>query len=141
MSKYGAVKQTRVVGDQVYTFDSRAEAEYFDLLMISAKRGSITELKLQPSYTIEKAYRIDTTKTKSGKSKIGNLSYTPDFEYIDKNGEKVAVEVKGYADTAFKLRQKLFMAIGWEEHGVSRYVVVYRDRKEEYELKTVEKIK
>ena len=137
MSKYGAKKTTRKVGIDVYTFDSKAEAEYFDLLLISARRGTITELKLQPSYAIAKAYRIDTTKTKSGKSKVGELKYTPDFEYIDKNGEKVVIEVKGRADTAFKLRQKLFMAIGWKEYGVSRYIIVYRSKKEEYDLKSV----
>ncbi len=136
-NKYKNKKTIRKVGKEIYKFDSQAEARHFDLLYAKAKAGEISQLKLQPRYEIAKAYKILTTKTKSGKSKIGSLYYTPDFEYIDKYGELVAVEVKGKVDTAFRLRQKLFMGIGYKEHGIFKYVIVFKDETVEYDLMSV----
>ncbi len=56
----------------------------FDDLYIKLKSGHITDLSQQPRYVISKAYKIYTTKTKSGKSKIGEMIYSPDFRFIDR---------------------------------------------------------
>jgi len=137
-NKYNAKRTTRTVAGEVYHFDSMAEARYFDKLMILANGGKVSQLKLQPCYVIAKAYRIDTTKTKSGKSKVGELKYTPDFEYIDSNGDRVVVEVKGYADTSYNLRKKLFLSIAWKEYRIAKFVEVIKGEEHTYDCRSVE---
>ena len=140
MNKYNAKKTTRVVGDKVYTFDSMAESRYFDALVLAMKAGKIDKLKTQPRFKIAEAYMIDTTKTKSGKSKIGELNYTPDFEYI-RDGKKIVVEVKGKVTTDYRLRMKLFLSCAYRVHGVSQFIEVIGNKSTVYDCETVKELK
>jgi len=135
-NKYSAKKATRSVAGEVYKFDSQAEARYFDKLVNDLKYGNITELKTQPTYGISNAYKIDTTKTQSGKSKIGTMKYTPDFEYI-KDGKRVAVEVKGKVTADYRMRLKLFLAIAHKNHGVNEFIEVVKGVETVYYCDTV----
>jgi len=140
VSKYKAVNAERLINGVHYKFDSNAEARYFDALYLLLSRGNIKELKTQPRYTIATAYKINATGTKSGKRKIGNLSYTPDFEYI-RDGRKVAVEVKGVKTADYRLRLKLFLACAWKEHGVSEFIEITKSGTEVYDCTTVKEVK
>ncbi len=131
MNKYKAKKTTRKVGKDIYTFDSKAEARFFDKLVLMLKAGEIEQLKVQPQFVVANAYRIDTTKTKSGKSKVGELKYTPDFQYI-KDGRKIAVEVKGHVTTDYRLRLKLFLHCAYGVHGVHEFVEVVNGKETRY---------
>jgi len=139
VSKYNAVKAERLINGVHYKFDSKAEAKHFDKLYLLASRGRISELKTQPRYTIATAYKINATGTKTGKRKIGNLSYTPDFEYI-RDGKKVAVEVKGVKTTDYRLRLKLFLACALEEHGVSEFIEITKSGTEVYDCTSVKEV-
>ncbi len=131
-NKYKAKKTTRKVGKEIYTFDSKAEARFFDKLVLMLKAGEIEQLKVQPQFVVANAYRIDTTKTKSGKSKVGELKYSADFSYV-KDGRKVVTEVKGYAgETAYRIRLKLFLHCAYGVHGVHEFVEVVNGKETRY---------
>jgi len=104
------------VGDLV--FDSKIEAGRYVELWLLEKAGKIRGLELQPSYDL-------FASTPSGREKIGR--YTADFRYEERQGghwKPVTEDVKAKrvrrkrdgrlmpdrADTAFKLRQKVFEA-------------------------------
>lgn len=82
-------------------FDSKAEARRYRELLLLIKSGQITELELQPEYLLQKPFKHN------GKS-YRAIKYTPDFRYI-KDGKIIVEEVKGFADTAYKIRKKLFL--------------------------------
>lgn len=50
--KYGAVKEDR----GRLRFDSRKEARRYDALVVLLKSGEITDLKIQPEFTLVEAY-------------------------------------------------------------------------------------
>lgn len=98
-SKYNA-KKTYVDGIK---FDSRREAAYYGELKIRAKAGEITDLKLQPSFVLQKGFRDKTGK------KHQPIKYIADFSFIE-NRELVVVDVKGLETPVFKIKRKLFLA-------------------------------
>lgn len=100
-------------------FDSKKELERYLVLKKAEKKGTISELKLQPTFTlIEAIYHEETlqlkTKIKTMK-KCDQLpiTYKADFSYI-KDGKLTVEDVKGceYMITeVFKIKEKLMFAI------------------------------
>lgn len=82
------------------TFDSKKEAKRYQELKLLERAGLITNLKLQPRYELQPAFK------KNGHS-IRKIEYVADFEY-QKNGETIIEDVKGYKTEAYKLKKKLF---------------------------------
>ncbi len=114
-------------------FDSIAESREALRLAQLELDGVITDLSLQPEFELLPQYRVHTNKVKSGLSTQGSMKYTADFSY--KRGLEVfIVEVKGFADTAYKLRKKLFM-YQMREFGVDVFVEVFARDRFEYRLK------
>ena len=72
-NKYHAQRVEREGG---LTFDSKKEARRFDELMLMLKAGKISDLKLQPQYTLQEAYT-----TPEG-DRIRAIRYQADFSYI-----------------------------------------------------------
>lgn len=93
MSKYNAIKTTV---DNI-TFDSRAEAQRYQVLKIIERAGEIKELKLQPRFPV----------VINGK-KI--CDYVADFQYIE-NGVTVVEDVKGVKTPVYQLKKKLVKAL------------------------------
>lgn len=84
-------------------FDSKAEARRYAELKLLERAGAITELRLQPRYTLLDKYT-------NGKGKrIRAITYTADFEYREK-GKTIVEDVKSPASKtqAYQLRKKLF---------------------------------
>ena len=119
-----------IFNNESYTFDSKAEMTHFAKLGNRLKRGQIERLKLQPQFTLQEGFKLNTDKTKSGKTKVPSMVYTPDFYYIE-NGKTIVVEVKGFSDTAFNIRKRLFLAM-LEEFDVDEYQLVFKDKIERY---------
>lgn len=82
-------------------FHSRQEAEYFLVLVDKLRKGEITDLRLQPKFTLQDAFYHD------GK-KILAIEYVPDFEIVYPNERIVYIDVKGHEDAQFKIKHKMF---------------------------------
>ena len=84
-------------------FDSRKEARRYDELMVMLQAGIITDLRLQPQFTLQESYITETGE------RIRAVRYTADFSY--RFGNKLVVEdVKSSATrTKEYLRNRKFM--------------------------------
>jgi len=123
MRKYNNKMCSTVYGGRTYRFDSKAEMAHFIKLSKLLSKKKITQLQLQPEFVIANAFKIGTNKTKSGKSKIGQLKYTPDFQYVE-DGKNVVVEVKGMKTTAYTMRFKMFLAIAHNKYKIDTFIEV-----------------
>ena len=84
-------------------FDSQKEARRYDELMTMLRAGIISDLRLQPQFTLQESYVAETGE------RIRAIRYTADFSY--RFGGKLVVEdVKSTATrTKEYLRNKKFM--------------------------------
>lgn len=84
-------------------FDSEKEARRYDELMIMLRAGVISDLRLQPQFTLQESYKTETGE------RVRAVRYTADFSY--RFGGKLVVEdVKsGPTRTKEYLRNKKFM--------------------------------
>lgn len=103
----GAKKGTKYHSTQAeragVRFDSQKEARRYDELMTMLRAGIITDLRLQPQFTLQESYCTERGE------RIRAIRYTADFSY--KFGGKLVVEdVKsGPTRTKEYLRNKKFM--------------------------------
>lgn len=84
-----------------HKFDSKLELKRYKELKLLEKAGIITNLELKPKYTLQEGFSYKGEKFRP-------IVYTPDFRY-EKNGKTVVEEVKGFPDTAYIIRKKLFL--------------------------------
>ena len=98
-TKYGSRKAER----GALRFDSQKEARRYDELMIMLRTGLISDLRLQPQFTLQESYVTETGE------RIRAVRYTADFSY--RFGGKLVVEdVKsGPTRTKEYLRNRKFM--------------------------------
>lgn len=84
-------------------FDSQKEAWRYDELMVMLRAGIISDLRLQPQFTLQESYVTETGE------RIRAIRYTADFSY--RFGGKLVVEDVKSAATRTKeyLRNKKFM--------------------------------
>ena len=96
-------------GDRKITFDSAKEARRYDELMLRIKAGQISDLKLQPQFTLQEAYT-----TPSGE-RIRAIRYQADFSYWE-DGELVVEDVKSKATKTreYSMKRKLMA----EKYGI-----------------------
>ena len=99
-NKYGAKKT--YVAEIGRWFDSKAEALRAVVLWQMQKDGDISGLEFQIKYPLV----VNDVK-------IG--SWSADFRYVDKAGQTIVEDVKGYRTQQYALRKKLMKAI----HGVT----------------------
>ncbi|MGX6994049.1 hypothetical protein CBF34_07140 [Vagococcus penaei] len=94
-NKYGA-KKTVVDG---ITFDSKAEAEYYQLL----KLQGVSNFKMQETFVLQDKFSIN------GKMRLA-IKYKPDFTFYNSLGELIkVVDVKGKRTADFNIKAKMFM--------------------------------
>lgn len=96
-SKYNN-KKTKVNG---ITFDSKAEAAYYEQLLEQKKAGEIKDFELQPKFLLQPALR------KNGQT-FRAIHYIADFKVINNDGSVAIIDVKGVETEAFKIKRKLF---------------------------------
>lgn len=118
-NKYGADK---VVIDGI-RFDSKREARRYQDLFLLLKAGEISDLRMQVKYQLIPAQREPDCIGPKGGRKPGRViekecSYIADFSYVDKEGNQVVEDVKGYKDgqayALFTIKRKLMLWI----HGI-----------------------
>ena len=85
-SKYHAEKDKR--GN--IRFDSRKEARRYDALVLLLRRGEISDLRIQPEFTLIEAYTMPDGE------RVRALRYRADFSYR-RNGELIVEDVKSAA--------------------------------------------
>lgn len=88
-----------------HKFDSKAEYYRYLQLRQMLDDGDISDLVLQPSYELQKAFR-----DRDGNA-IAKIVYKADFSYLDSDHYRVVEDVKGGKGTqtaVFKLKAKLF---------------------------------
>lgn len=96
-NKYGN-KKTVVDG---ITFDSLAEAKYYEQLKWLLVNKQIKSFKLQPTFLLQEGFK------KNGKT-YRKIEYVADFEVHHLDGSIEIVDVKGFETTDFKIKKKLF---------------------------------
>lgn len=95
--KYNNTKKT-VDG---ITFDSILEARRYIILKARLEAGTISDLRLQPHYTIMEGY-----KDLSG-TYIRPVQYIADFSYINEDGKRIVEDTKGVRTEAYAIKRKL----------------------------------
>ena len=92
-------------------FDSKREAARFDELMLLLNTSRISDLKLQPAFTLQEAYT-----TVEGK-RVRAIVYRADFSYKDSDGKLVVEDVKSKATKTrvYAIKKKLML----ERYGIS----------------------
>ncbi|MGE8207731.1 DUF1064 domain-containing protein [Heyndrickxia sp. NPDC080065] len=95
--KYGN-KKTMVDG---ITFDSKAEAVYYNQLKWLKQAKQIKDFKLQPRYILQEAF------SKNGKN-FRKIEYVADFEVLKLDGSVEVIDIKGVETKEFAIKRKLF---------------------------------
>lgn len=115
-NKYHAKKTVR--DGQV--FDSRKEARRYTELLLLQRAGEISDLRTQVEFELIPAQREEDTIGPRGGVKQGKVieravKYVADFVYIDKTGQTVVEDAKGYKDSTaydlFVIKRKLMLYI------------------------------
>jgi hypothetical protein len=107
LNKYNATKvdvQTGVDENSkpiITTFDSKKEAARYLDLELYQKAGAITELELQPKFSIDI-------------NGVHICNYFADFSYLDGYGQRTVEDVKGMKTPVYKLKKKMVKAV----HGI-----------------------
>jgi len=83
------------------TFDSKAEARYYQELKLRLKAGDIKDFTCQPRINLLPSF------TKQGR-KVRPMTYIADFKIAHNDGSIEYIDVKGMETEAFKLKRKLF---------------------------------
>ena len=103
-NKYSAKK---CVVDGI-TFDSTKEARRYRELKILQKAGEISDLNLQVKFEL-----LPSQHDSHGRVLERSVSYIADFTYIDKNGEWIVEDAKGYKEGSayqlFVIKRKLML--------------------------------
>lgn len=99
-NKYGA-RKTVLYG---ITFDSKAEGDYYLLLLSKQQRGEIQAFRCQPRYRLQDGFK------KNGQT-YRPIDYIADFEVLNLDGSKMVIDVKPserFKTEVYKLKRKLF---------------------------------
>lgn len=100
-SKYHAQKTDRMMpGGKSRTFDSLREARRYDELLQLLRSGAISDLRLQPQFTLQDSYI-----TAEGE-RVRAIRYVADFSYV-KDGARIVEDAKGMRTEKYKLKKKL----------------------------------
>ncbi len=83
------------------SFDSKAEADYYLLLLAKQQAGEIKSFRTQPKYLLQERF------SKDGHT-IRPIEYIADFEIEYADGRVEVVDVKGMETEGFKIKRKLF---------------------------------
>lgn len=104
-SKYRNVKTT----SNGRIFDSKKEAERYNVLLEMQDRGEIKSLECQKEFLLIPAQTYQSKKYRK-------CSYIADFCYLDKDGNFIVEDVKGVTNgrsgtstEVFKIKQKLLI--------------------------------
>ena len=96
----GKYNNNKITVDGI-TFDSKHEAQYYELLKEKKAAGLILNYELQPQYELQPAFKRD------GKT-IRAITYTADFLVYHLDGTEEVVDIKGMETQQGIMRRKMF---------------------------------
>lgn len=110
-----AAKKTVIDG---FTFDSKAEARYYELLKLREMAGEVCKISVHPTFPLLDGF-IRAKVGKAKEERFQGITYTPDFTFTltepiihdCRAYDRVAVDVKGHREAVYKLKKKYFFAI------------------------------
>ena len=108
--KYG---NRKTVVDGI-TFDSQAEAIYYNQLKWLKQARQIKDFKLQPRYILQEGFK------KNGKT-FRPITYKADFEVINLDGSTQIIDIKGTITKEFSIKRKLFEKLYLESITLLKY--------------------
>lgn len=88
--------------------DSGREAKRWEHLCFLEQDGQITQLERQVKFILAPSVKIAGEKRARPA-----LRFTADFRYVER-GQTIVEDAKGFADTAFRIRQHLMKSV----HGI-----------------------
>lgn len=97
-------KKTKING---ITFDSKKEAKRYQELKWLEKEGSISDLELQPKFK----FVINGLPLKANRKGARQVTYSADFRYLNKQGEMVVEDVKGFITDVYKIKEALMNTV------------------------------
>ena len=103
-SKYG--NKTSEIND--IKFDSKKEGRRYLVLLDMYKNGEISDLRLQPQFTLIEGFKTPTGET------VQAERYVADFSYIDAGGEFVVEDVKSVATRkkeSYRIKKKQMLDV------------------------------
>lgn len=96
-------KKTEVDG---ITFDSKAEAERYQELVILEQGGMISDLHLQQEFTLMEGYKLPNGR------KVKPIRYRADFTYYDAGNNYIIEDVKGLETPIYKMKKNMMARQG-----------------------------
>lgn len=84
-------------------FDSKKEANRYMELKLMQRGGLISNLELQPKFTLLEKFEHKGEKHRG-------ISYYADFRYVDEKGETVIEDVKGKKTDVYQIKKKLLLS-------------------------------
>ncbi|MGM9925186.1 MAG: DUF1064 domain-containing protein [Bacillus sp. (in: firmicutes)] len=114
MSKYNA-KKVQLDG---FTFDSKAEAEYYKQLKWLKQNKQIKDFELQPKFLLQDSFK------KNGKTFM-KIEYIADFKVYHMDETIEIIDIKGMVTDTFALKRKLFERKYLERLTLLKYVKKY----------------
>lgn len=98
---YTKYKAQKTIVDNI-KFDSGKEAQRYLQLKMMEKEGLISDLRLQPEYTLIMSFVYDGHRERK-------IVYRADFAYKTVDGLQIVEDVKGFRTAVYKIKRKLFL--------------------------------
>jgi hypothetical protein len=83
------------------TFDSKAEAIYYNQLKWLKQNKQIKDFKLQPRFLLQVGFKKNNKAFRA-------IEYVADFEVIKQDGSTEIIDIKGAITKEFAIKRKLF---------------------------------
>lgn len=98
MPKYGNNKVSRYGK----IWDSKAELDYYEYLLIQQMNGLVRDIEIQPKIELIPKFYVEGELIRA-------VTYTPDFKVTYSDGQVEYIDVKGFSTQQGEVRRKLFM--------------------------------
>jgi hypothetical protein len=89
-----------------HTFDSTKEGQRYQQLKLLLRANKISDLQLQPKFTLQDGFKTPWGKT------IRAITYIADFAYRNERGEQIIEDVKGVRTKEYLLKRKMMAKLG-----------------------------
>ena len=124
---------SKPVDNEYGHFDSKTEADYYEVLLKRQDKGEISELDRQRVFMLQEKFKMD-----SGEG-VRKIEYISDFTYME-NGQLVIVDAKGSIfniEETFKIKFKLLKYI----HKGCRFEIILKNKDIWYNIEDKEQKK
>lgn len=119
ISQYVRQKSNKYKNEKIecdgIVFDSKKELNRYQELQLLLKAGEIRDLQLQVKYilipTQREVFKDEDGNLKARKVIERECSYVADFVYIDKKGDTVVEDTKGFRTEVYKIKKKLMLQV------------------------------